>query len=262
MLRKPAPGEDSSFPNQGDRTTEIVDDDAEDEFSSSDAELDDDPVVKTYDVCISDQLKDHLYLVQYPIRNPEEQYYGESAPYEGRIKPRGGLLELDVPLDRNNFSLLRGEKFAGAASSDGVKQESKVLDRQRFGGRVHQTEANYFVGVVYGGIVLHGIRSYQTRCIFVPSKLPFSSGQISIIMTLFLAAINARKARRKRVPQSNRVPCRYIIHGNASTYTSSNKSKAPMIPKVRIRHTARSTRILFLCNGSIALFLSCVRQLR
>jgi DNA-directed RNA polymerase-3 subunit RPC5 len=155
---KTALGGSGSIPHQSVKAIEIIDDTAEEPISSSDEELDDDPILKTYDVFISDQLKDHLYLLQYPIRNPDEQYYDESAPYEGRIKPKEGLLELDVPLDPNNFSLLRGEKFAGIGQGEhGVKLETMVLDRQRFTGRIHQNEANYFVGVVRGGEAIHEV---------------------------------------------------------------------------------------------------------
>lgn len=132
---------------------EIADDTGDNDSLSSEKECDDDPVMKTYDVFISDQLKDHIYLLQYPIRNPQEQYYDDSAPFEARIKPQEGTLELDVPLDTNNFSLIRGEKFAGQSSDSGIKREAKVLDRQRLSGISQPNQANYFVATIRGGIL-------------------------------------------------------------------------------------------------------------
>lgn len=134
------------------KTIEVSDEESEDITSSSD-EDDDDPVVNTYDVFVSNQLKDHIYLLQYPLRNPDEQYYDHSAPYEARMKAKEGILELDVPVDPNNFSILRGEKFAGHSQGDhSVKQELKVLDRQRLSGKTHTNEASYFVGLMRGSI--------------------------------------------------------------------------------------------------------------
>lgn len=69
---------------------------------SSDEEYEDDPVVKTYDVFLSDQLADQIYLVQYPIRNPDEQYYDDNAALGARIKPNEGVLEVDVPISASN----------------------------------------------------------------------------------------------------------------------------------------------------------------
>src|SRR5579859_2093158 len=131
---------------------EITDDTDDNNSVSAEDQIEDDPVLKTYDVFISDQLKDHIYLVQYPIRNPQEQYSDDSAPFEARIKPREGTLELDVPLDPNNLSLIRGERFAGPSSDTGVKREARVLDRQRLSGTVHPNQANYFVAMTRGGM--------------------------------------------------------------------------------------------------------------
>jgi DNA-directed RNA polymerase III subunit RPC5 len=129
------------------------DGDGDDQSSSSEGECEDDPVLKIYDVFVTDQLKDHTYLLQYLIRNPEEPYYDRSSPYTARIKSKEGILEVDVPLDQNNFSLLRGEKFAVHSQTEpGVKQDNRILDRQRLGGRAHENEASYFVSTVRGGI--------------------------------------------------------------------------------------------------------------
>jgi len=70
--------------------------------ASSDEDYEDDPVVKTYDVFLSDQLANQIYLVQYPIRNADEQYYDDNAALDARIKPNEGVLEVDVPISASN----------------------------------------------------------------------------------------------------------------------------------------------------------------
>jgi RPC5 protein len=128
----------------------------QDLFSSDEEEYDDDPVVRTYDVFVSNQLDDHIYLLQYPIRNPDEQYSDESAPLQVRMKPKEGAIELDVPIDTQNYSIVRGEKFAGSLTDSAVKPESKTLDRQRLSGKPQPNQATYFVGVMRGGVTLQG----------------------------------------------------------------------------------------------------------
>lgn len=149
--RKPAKGAEITAAEQEGSRIEIADDSEDNDSLSSEDEDEDDPVIKTYDVFVSDQLKDHIYLLQYPIRNPQEQYYEDSAPFEARIKPKEGMLELEVPFDPNNLSLIRGEKFAGQSADSGVKRESRVLDRQRLSGIAQPSQANYFVAMTRGG---------------------------------------------------------------------------------------------------------------
>jgi RPC5 protein len=143
---------DESF-GQGQESI-IIEDSIQDEpFSSTDdEECDDDPVVKTYDVFLSNQLKDHIYLLQYPIRNLDEEYLDENAPSLVRMKPIEGTMELDVPIDTINFSALLGEKFAGSYTDSNTKSETKKLDRQRLSGKPQQNQANYFLGVMRGGV--------------------------------------------------------------------------------------------------------------
>lgn len=140
--------------DHGEIAIEIPDNiDDDDSPSSEDDEYDDDPVVKTYDVFVSDQLKDHIYLLQYPIRSQDEQYYAESAPLEARMKPKEGTLELDVPIDPHNYSIFRGEKFAGHQQTEsGVKRETRPLDRQRLSGTTQPLHASYFAAVMRGGL--------------------------------------------------------------------------------------------------------------
>jgi len=149
-------GEDESFAER--KEAIIIQDDIQDEvFSSSDeAEYDDDPVVKTYDVFLSNQLKDHIYLFQYPIRNPDEEYRDEAAPFTVRMKPIEGAMELDVPIDTINFSAPLGEKFGASHTDLNTKSENKRLDRQRLSGKPQKNHANYFLGVMRGRLTTPG----------------------------------------------------------------------------------------------------------
>ena len=152
----------SDTPDYRNLHVNVIDD--ENITSSSDEDIDD-PVVTTYDIFISDQLKEHLYLLQYPIRSSEEQYYDQDVPYTARMKPKEGTLEVDVPLDQNNISVLRGEKFAGNLQAEhGIKQEISVLERQRLSGKTHENEASYFVGIFRGSMnSLYVSSNFQTR---------------------------------------------------------------------------------------------------
>jgi DNA-directed RNA polymerase III subunit RPC5 len=147
--------EQDSFQHQEKKPIEIIDDADNDEVvSSSGDETDedqDDPVVKSYDVFMSNQLRDHIYLLQYPIRNPDEEYYDESAPYSARIKPNEGSFEIDVPIDNRNYNTLNGDRLRGPHSDGILKTELRIFDRQRLSGKVQSNHANYFVGVLNGG---------------------------------------------------------------------------------------------------------------
>jgi DNA-directed RNA polymerase-3 subunit RPC5 len=146
-------GDDETF-RQHKNSIEILDEiDLPESLSSEEDNGDDpDPVMKTYDVFVSNQLRDHMYLLQYPIRNPDEQN-NEFVPYDARIKPKEGSLELDVPIDTTNYSAVRGERFAGSQDSN-LKQEIKALDRQRLTGKTRPNQASYFVGVIREGFRL------------------------------------------------------------------------------------------------------------
>jgi hypothetical protein len=145
---------DAPFQPQEQKPVEIMDGVEDlDDPSSSEEDHSDDPIVKSYDVFISNQLKDHIYLLQYPIRNPDEEYYSQSAPYNARIKPNEGSFDLDVPIDSRNYNFSRGDKFGGSQLDPSIKAESRTLDRQRLSGKCQSNQANYFVGVFLGGAI-------------------------------------------------------------------------------------------------------------
>ena len=84
--------------------------------SASDANSDD-PVIAEYDVFITPDFPERPYVLQYPNRNREQPYSqaGHAQPQEMRIKPKAGLLELDVPMTvHHNFDKLKGLQWGGA----------------------------------------------------------------------------------------------------------------------------------------------------
>ncbi|KAF2428255.1 hypothetical protein EJ08DRAFT_615264 [Tothia fuscella] len=57
-----------------------------------------DPVLAEYDVFISPELSEQIYLVQYPNRSRDQPYNDRtnSKPLEVRIKPQTGFMEVDI----------------------------------------------------------------------------------------------------------------------------------------------------------------------
>lgn len=79
----------------------------------------DDPIKVSYDVYIKPSLQDgrQLYIVQFPNR-PQSSTYSQSnnaPPSELRIKPKSGLMELDVPIDAwHNYDREKGQRWGDA----------------------------------------------------------------------------------------------------------------------------------------------------
>ena len=59
-----------------------------------------DPVTAEYDVFITPELHEQLYLLQFPTREREAPYNEQTKnkPLEMRIKPKAGFVEMDVPI--------------------------------------------------------------------------------------------------------------------------------------------------------------------
>lgn len=86
-------------------------------------ELDDvgDPVVHELDVVLSQALRDHLFLLQFPLR-PASRSYCEAngnAPVIARLKTIAQLLELEVPIETESagYDAVRGTEIGTAATS-------------------------------------------------------------------------------------------------------------------------------------------------
>lgn len=74
-----------------------------DDDSGDDAgyESEDDPIVREYDVYMTSELAQNLYLFQYPVRAGMKPYTKaqNSCPLDARLKPKSGLVEVDVPVN-------------------------------------------------------------------------------------------------------------------------------------------------------------------
>jgi DNA-directed RNA polymerase III subunit RPC5 len=92
---------------------------------------DDDPVKAEYDIFITPQLAEDLYLLQYPNRNRRYPYNerGYAKPMELRVKPKAGFLEIDVPVNVNTTDF---DKAKGVRWGDQMRK-SKQSGLESFG---------------------------------------------------------------------------------------------------------------------------------
>ncbi|KAF2873367.1 Sin-like protein conserved region-domain-containing protein [Massariosphaeria phaeospora] len=78
---------------------------------------DDDAVVAEYDVFITPQLQQKLYVMQYMNRGPDQPFTKAtgSKPEEVRIKESSGFIEIDAPLNiRQNYNRQKGVEWGEA----------------------------------------------------------------------------------------------------------------------------------------------------
>ena len=76
-----------------------------------------DTVVAEYDVFITPELSEQIYLLQYPNRVREKPYNERtnSKPMEMRIKPKSGFMELDLAIKTNaTFDKIKGVTWGEA----------------------------------------------------------------------------------------------------------------------------------------------------
>lgn len=98
---------------------------------------DDDPVVREIPVHLADELRNNLYLVQFPLR-PTYRPMPE-PPRRARVKPKNQLMQLDFPVDQ------RSEHFDQDAE-DYIKQKTLRLQSSCV-----PALSNYAVGVFRQG---------------------------------------------------------------------------------------------------------------
>jgi DNA-directed RNA polymerase-3 subunit RPC5 len=79
--------------------------------------VEEDPVTAEYDVYLTPELQEHIYLLQYPNR-PRHRPYSKAfgaTPQDMRIKPKAGYMEVDVKLNtEQNFNKYMGLKWGDA----------------------------------------------------------------------------------------------------------------------------------------------------
>lgn len=85
--------------------------------SAAAVDHDDDPVLAEYDVFITPELEEQIYLLQYPNRGRDQPYNerNNSKPVEVRMKPSTGFIEVDVPVNvHGNYDKRKGVKWGEA----------------------------------------------------------------------------------------------------------------------------------------------------
>jgi DNA-directed RNA polymerase-3 subunit RPC5 len=87
---------------------------------------DSDPIKASYDVYIKPQIQDgrQVYIFQFPNRDASQDYSeaNNAKPVELRIKPKTGMVELDVPLDAyRNYDRAKGATWGEAMRKVNMK---------------------------------------------------------------------------------------------------------------------------------------------
>ena len=88
-------------------------------------DIGDDKIVAEYDIYMNAPTK-KLLIIQYPNRDPGQPYSNKTGqkPLEIRIKPKCGLVEVDIPMDiHTNFDKEKGIIYGEAMRKSHVLQE-------------------------------------------------------------------------------------------------------------------------------------------
>lgn len=93
--------------------------------SASPDQEEDDPVIASYDILITDaQIR--RFLLQYPDRQADQPYNDGALqkPAELRLKPKTGLVEVDIPINtRLNYDERKGHRYGNAMKKSNVAQQ-------------------------------------------------------------------------------------------------------------------------------------------
>lgn len=85
---------------------------------------DKDPVIQEYDVYLTTDLEQQIYLLQYPNRERDHTFKAHVYPSAMRIKPQAGYMEMDLPIHFTNFDKARGVRWGEALRQ--VKEEGNT----------------------------------------------------------------------------------------------------------------------------------------
>lgn len=105
------------------RTTEPIapEEDAQQPLTKAQKREKKDPVIQEYDVYLTKELQQQIYLLQYPNRDHDHTFKDHVYPSAMRIKPQAGFMEMDLPIHFNNFDKTRAIKWGEALRQ--VKEE-------------------------------------------------------------------------------------------------------------------------------------------
>jgi DNA-directed RNA polymerase III subunit RPC5 len=103
------------------RMTDVVEDHA-----------DSDPIKASYDVYIKPGISGdrQIYVLQFPNRDTKQPYSqkNESKPFNLRIKPEAGMVEIDVPIDVwRNYDREKGIKWGDAVKKSSMTKGGGVM---------------------------------------------------------------------------------------------------------------------------------------
>lgn len=126
-----------------------------------------DEIVKEIPVYFSEQLAQHLYLFQHPIRT--RAYTPETAPIAARIKPKAQIIELDLPMNKSSatYDEEKGRELGLAFSDKKVKtvydlsnsadddeaSEVPSIEKQTLSSTMIPAKAKYMVGIIKDGSI-------------------------------------------------------------------------------------------------------------
>ena len=91
---------------------------------------DDDPVIAEYDVFITPEMEQQLYVLQYLNRRPNQHFVKSegAVPSEVRLKEQSGFIEVDVQLPmQSNYNRQQGVRWGEAM------RKTKQLGQKAFG---------------------------------------------------------------------------------------------------------------------------------
>ncbi|CAK42531.1 uncharacterized protein An15g05780 [Aspergillus niger] len=104
----------------------------------------DDPVIASYDICLTDS-EISRYVLQYldrPAGSSYDDRHGQK-PTSFRLKPKTGLVEVDVPINtRVNYDVSKGLRYGDALkkTADAKSETASLMRVQTLGGRIKSPE--------------------------------------------------------------------------------------------------------------------------
>ena len=138
--------------------------------SSADGEPDDDPVIGSFDVFLSHELLDQLYVVQHPLRPVRRPM---DTPARARIRPHNQILEMTYALDPNSAHY---DDSAGAG-----RRITELTHRSR---TVRPETRNYAVGVLHADAATGARELHLTPVAGVLQMRP-SFAHVDLLVTRF-----------------------------------------------------------------------------
>lgn len=124
-----------------------------------------DPIKASYDVFVRPHMQDgrKIYILQFPNRATDQPYTEANGahPSELRIKPKSGLLEVDVPIDAwRNYDREKGVKWG-----ESLRKSNAVK-----GGGSHGLPGGFGIGGYQGPTIRRGGKA-EDESVADPSRI-------------------------------------------------------------------------------------------